>query len=104
MDSNLTMLTAVAALFSPMVISLITRKTWDARAKVAVMVAWSALVGVSTAYLSGNFEGQDILGSVLTAILVTATSYETIFKPTKISPAIEQATSPKPMHEADVTG
>lgn len=104
MEQNLIMLSAVVAIFSPLVISLITRPGWSGKVKTAIMLGYSGVVGVLTAYLSGQFDGLDILGAVLTVILVTATSYQTIFKPSGISPKIEEATSPKPIHEADVTG
>lgn len=101
---NLSLFTAVVAIFSPMVISLITRPGWSGTAKTITMLVWASIVGVGTAFLSGDFNGQDILGSVLLAILVTATSYETIFKPTKISPKIEEITSPAPIEHTNVQG
>lgn len=104
MDENLIMLSAVVALFSPIVISLITQPRWSAKVKTGIMLGYSLIVGVLTAYLSGQFDGVDILGAILTTILVTATSYQTIFKPSGISQKVEAVTSPKPIHEADVTG
>lgn len=104
MSDNLIMFSAVVAIFSPMVISLITQPQWSGRVKTFIMLGYSGVVGVGTAWLAGEFAGLDILGSILTVILVTATSYQTIFKPSGISPAIEEKTSPAIIKHEDVAG
>ena len=92
-SSNQAMWAAVAGWFVPLLISAIVQTGWDSRAK--SLAAFAVCVGVAavTAWLAGQLTLEDLVTSGLIVVVTAKTSYEALWKPTGVAPAIERATS-----------
>lgn len=87
--------------FSPPVISLIQQSRWSARRKSLVAFGFYLVVAAVTAYVLGLFNTGDFFRLALLIFLAGGASYQTLWKPTGLSPAIESATSQRAgRHEA----
>ncbi|MER7707253.1 hypothetical protein ABTX81_30670 [Kitasatospora sp. NPDC097605] len=84
---------AIVAFFSPLATSVVQQPTWPKPARTSVAIGTSALIGIGIAYFAGAFTGRGVLSTVLLTVLVSATAYSTVFKPSGIAPALERATS-----------
>ena len=82
--------------FSPPVISLIQQRTWSTRTKSLVAFAFYLVTAAVAAYFAGLFTLPDIGRIALLIFLAAATSYQALWRPTGVSPAIEKATSAEP--------
>jgi hypothetical protein len=83
--------------FSPPVISTIQQRTWTPRTKALVTFGFCIVTAVIGTYFAGLFTFLDIGRSALLIFLAAAASYQALWKPTGVSPAIEKATSaPEP--------
>lgn len=82
--------------FSPPVISIIQQSRWSPRAQSLVAFGFYVVVAAVTAWFAGLFSIGDISRLALLIFLAAGTSYKTLWKPTGVSPAIENATSPTP--------
>jgi hypothetical protein len=79
---------------SPPVIALIQQRTWSARVKALVAFGFALAVAAVTAYFNGLFTVADIGRLGLLVFLSAVASYQGLWKPTGVAPAIEKATSP----------
>jgi hypothetical protein len=79
--------------FSPPFVSLIQQRKWSARTKSLVAFVFYVVVAAIAAYFSGLFNIGDIGRLGLLIFLSAAASYNALWKPTGVSPAIEKATS-----------
>lgn len=82
--------------FSPPVISLIQQRQWSTRTKSLVAFGFYLVVAGIAAALQGAFNVPDLVRAFLLIFLAAAASYTTLWKPTGVSPAIEDATSNPP--------
>jgi hypothetical protein len=80
--------------FSPPVISVIQQRSWSVRTKSLVAFAFYLVTAAVAAYFVGLFNLPDIGRLALLIFLAAAASYQALWKPTGVSPAIENATSP----------
>lgn len=90
--------------FSPPVISIIQQAAWSARKKSLVAFGFYLVVAAVTAYVLGLFNTTDYFRLVLLIFLAGGASYQTLWKPTGVAPAIQSVTSPKndaPEHRAE---
>lgn len=102
---NLTALNLVVGFLSPIIIATINRPTFDARLKIAVMVAVSVVAGFGTAYFSNSFNAEDIVSSIMVVMVSSITAYTGIFKPSGVAPKLELATSPdRKLNTGDMSG
>lgn len=79
--------------FSPPVISIIQQSRWSARTKSLVAFGFYLVVAAVTAYVLGLFNTTDFFRLALLIFLAGGASYQTLWKPTGVSPAIQSATS-----------
>jgi len=91
---NLTMWTLIVGFLLPNVIALVQRPTFGKRTRTAITGVFCAVAGVGTAYLTGDFNGKDIVSSVLIVGVSTITFYKGFWKSAGVAPAIEEKTSP----------
>lgn len=90
----------VGFLSATFVLPVIQQPHWTDKRRSLVTFAYSIVVGLGTAYLTGAFSGvRDIrtgVSAVLLMLVTAVASYKGFAKPTNIAPAIEDATSSSP--------
>ncbi|AWI32678.1 hypothetical protein [Streptomyces tirandamycinicus] len=83
----------------PLLTAIVQRPQWSVRAKQIVAVAMALAAGVVTVASVGGLDqfqhGLPTLGTIATVLAASQSTYDLIWKPTRIAPAIESATSPK---------
>lgn len=99
--SNLEMWALIVGFFSPPVIALIQQPKWGERLRAVVTFLFAILVGGGTAYFNGElgFEGGTVKAILLVLVMAIGT-YKGFWKPTRVAPTIETATSSsnQPLH------
>lgn len=94
-DTNLTAINAVIAFISAtFILPLIQQPNWSTKTRAAVTFVYCLLVGLVTAWVSGDFDLANATKSVLTVFTVAIVTYQGFAQPTTIAPRIENATSP----------
>lgn len=94
--SNLVMWSLIVGFLAPPVISVIQQPKWSDTARAVFTSIFAVVAGGATAYFNGEFRAGDIVGTILVIGVAAITFYRGFFKPTGISPAIENATSKTP--------
>jgi hypothetical protein len=89
--SNLVLWTAIVSFFAPVVLDLIIQSGWNKRVQAIVAFLASAVIGVTTAFFSGAFNGVGIVTGILLAFVVTITAYKGFWK--QVTPELKAATS-----------
>lgn len=87
----------------PLLIAVVNRPQWTAQMKQIIGIAVAAIGGIGTVLASGNFDAQNWLVTLVAVIGASQAAYALIWKPTKVAPKIEQATSAKPGEEGAVS-
>ena len=95
MSSNLEMWSALVGWFLPMLVAVIQQLMWPTWFRSMVTVVACVVTGFVTTWLTVDFDwNRDLVSSILTVLVAAQASYLAFFKPTKIAPTIERATSP----------
>ena len=89
--SDLVLWTAVVSFFAPIALDLIIQSGWSKRIQSVVAFAASAVIGVTTAWLSGSFTGVGVVTAILLSFVVTINAYKGWWK--QIAPNLKEATS-----------
>lgn len=90
---NLTMWTLIVGFILPNVIAVVQRPSFSKRVRTVVTALFCAAGGAGTAYFNGEFNAKDIVTSMLIVGVATITFYQGFWKPSGVSPAIEDKTS-----------
>ncbi|AYN58647.1 membrane protein [Arthrobacter phage Nandita] len=77
---------------SPPVIAVIQQSRWSARRQSIVAFVFYLVVAAVTAWLNGIFTTVGIVTALLVIFVTGATTYKNLWKPTGVTPAIENAT------------
>lgn len=92
---DLVMWSALVGVLLPPFVAIVNRSTWSRWVRGIVTAVVCVLVGAATAYFEGHLTG----GRAVTAALIVGTaaiaSYRTFWQPSRIAPAIEEATTPR---------
>lgn len=91
--TNLEMWALVVGFFSPVVLSVIQQPTWPQWARALVTFVFSVVVGGATAWFQNEFNGKDIVTTVLIVLVAAISTYKGLWQPTNVAPAIESVTS-----------
>lgn len=96
----------LAGFLTPLLTSVVQQPTWTSRTRTLVAVVASVIVGVVTLLANGSFNDgpQTVLSIVALVVVTSATAYKTIYVPSGIAPAIENATSKTPPQAPDPSG
>jgi peptidoglycan/LPS O-acetylase OafA/YrhL len=96
----------LAGFLTPLLTSVVQQPTWTSRTRTLVAVVASVIVGVVTLLANGTFsEGPQTVLSILALVVVTsATAYKTLYVPSGLAPALENATSKTPPAAPDPSG
>ncbi|WP_445520378.1 hypothetical protein [Streptomyces sp. NEAU-174] len=83
----------------PLITALVQRPAWSAEVKKMVAVVLALVAGVITVATSGGWEqfqhGTMTFATITAVLAASQSTYDLIWKPSKVAPAIESATSPK---------
>ncbi|MEU1355278.1 hypothetical protein ABZ410_15460 [Streptomyces cinnamoneus] len=89
----------------PLLTAIVQRPAWSAEVKKAVAVVLALVAGVVTVAASGGwaqFQHGTLTFATLTAVLAASqTTYDLLWKPSKVAPVIEAVTSPQPAGQAE---
>lgn len=91
--SNLEMWALIVGFLLPPALSVIIQTGWSERLQAVIAFAACALAGAGTAYFQGDLTGERFVEAGLVILVTTIATYKGFWKPTKISPTIEAATS-----------
>ncbi|HTW17098.1 MAG TPA: hypothetical protein VMF51_18350 [Nocardioides sp.] len=78
---------------SPLLIAVVQQPTWSGRRRTLVTIVWSIVAGGGTAFFTDEFTGRSLLSCFLVICVAAIATYQSIWRPLKIAPAIEAATS-----------
>ncbi len=92
-SNNVIMYAALVGFISPLVLSLIIQTGWSVRVQAAVAFIYCILVGAGICYVLDLWQGADIVACILILFTVTVAFYKNFWKPTGVSPKIEEATT-----------
>lgn len=88
----------------PLLIAVVQRPNWSTRSKQIVAVVASLIAGVITVAAADGWaqfqQGKLTTATIVGVLLAAQTSYDVLWKPTKLAPVIEAATSPKSAQQA----
>ncbi|NUL21861.1 hypothetical protein [Streptomyces lunaelactis] len=88
----------------PLLTAIVQRPAWSAEVKKVVAVVLALVAGVATVAASGGweqFQQGTLAFATITAVLAASqTTYDLIWKPSKVAPAIESVTSSKGSEQA----
>lgn len=84
--SNAALWAGFIGLFTPVLVSFITRANWNPWLKFLVAVGVAAVTGIGSAYFDNQFGGVALTQAIGLAITATIGSYEIIWKNTPIAP------------------
>lgn len=93
LGDNLFLLSAIIGYFMPVVTSAVINSSWSSQVKGIVSVLVSIALGAGTAYVAGQWNGQDITTSVLVILFLGTVMHRNFWKTSGIGPSIEQATN-----------
>jgi len=88
--TNAELWAALVGAILPAIVAWVIRSTWSAETKGAVAVVTAVLAGAGTAFVSGQWSGEDVLRSVLIVAFLSQIAYQTFWKPSGIGNRIEQ--------------
>lgn len=94
--SNLEMWALVVGALLPPVLSIIMQSGWSEQIQAVVAFIACAIAGAGTAYFQGDLTGRRFVEAGLVILVTTIATYKGFWKPTRISPTIEAATSASP--------
>lgn len=94
--SNLEMWALVVGFLLPPVLSIVMQTGWSEAVQSVVAFLGCALAGAGTAYFQGDLTGRRFVEAGLVVLVTAIATYKGFWKPTRISPTIEKATSPAP--------
>lgn len=99
MDNSLEVITdaqmwaLVVGFISPLLIAVVQQPRWRGPIRVLVTLGWAVVTAFGTAYFTGEFSGRGVLSCFLVIAVTAISSYQSIWVPTRIAPAIEARTS-----------
>ncbi|MFI1201599.1 hypothetical protein ACH4VR_19470 [Streptomyces sp. NPDC020883] len=86
--------------FLPLITAIVQRPAWSRELKRVVAVVLALIAGVATVAVDGGWEqfqhGTLTFATIAAVLTASQATYDLIWQPSKIAPAIESATSRKP--------
>jgi hypothetical protein len=91
--SNFQMWALIVGFLMPPVQSIIQQTAWSDRVRALVNFAACAVAGAGVAYFQGDLTGRRFVEAGLVVFVAAIATYKGAWKPTGISPTIENATN-----------
>lgn len=89
LGDNLTLYAALLGSVMPGLIAAINRRRWAREVKAASAIVISVAVGAGTAYFSGNWDGSDVLRSILIVAFLGQIAYHQFWRPSGLADRLE---------------
>lgn len=85
--------------FLPLITAIAQRPSWSTEVKKIVAVVLALVAGVVTVATAGGWEqfqhGTLTFATIMSVLAASQATYDLVWKPSKVAPAIESVTSPK---------
>jgi hypothetical protein len=91
-DTNVGRWAFLVGTFLPLAAAAVIRQRWRSEVKGGAVFVFSVLAAAGTSYFAGEFERGDFLSAALIILVMASITYQTLWKPSGIAPAIEQQT------------
>jgi len=91
--SNLEMWALIVGFLLPPALSIVMQTGWSQQLQAVVAFVACAAAGAGTAYFQGDLTGERFVEAGLVILVTTIATYKGFWKPTRVSPTIEAATS-----------
>ena len=92
--SNLEMWALIVGFFLPPAIAIVQQPTWSEPVRAIVTFLVCAVAAAGTAYFQGDLTSRRFVEAGLVILVTTIATFKGFWKPTKVAPEIEAATSP----------
>lgn len=83
----------VVGFLSPVLLAVVMQPRWPRSAQALVAFAWCVIAAGVGLYLDGRLDAADWAASTLKVLVAAIASYQGVWKPTGVAPAIERATT-----------
>lgn len=97
LSNDLLMWNLLVGFLLPNAVAVVNQPGWSRATKAVWTLIVCVLAGAGTAWFNGAFTGRGVVSSILVIAVLALVTYQTIWKPSGIAPAIERATSPDPL-------
>ena len=91
--TDIQMYALIVGFLLPPALSVLIQSGWSDRVKAVVAFVACAVAGAGTAYLQGDLTGKRFISAGLIILTTGLATYRNFWKPTGISPKIEEATN-----------
>lgn len=82
----------LVGVFLPLIIAAVNRTMWPGAVKLVVSALLCVFASFVTVYLVGQWNGRDVVGSLILVATFSYASYHWAWKPSGVAPAVERAT------------
>ena len=93
---NIELWSLVVGFLLPPVLSIIMQSHWSDQVQAVVAFVACLLAGAGTAYFQGDLTAKRWVEASLVVLVTTIATYKGFWKPTRVSPTIEAATTANP--------
>lgn len=83
----------VVGVFVPLLVALVNQAHWASWVKGVVTAGMSTIAGLATDWQQGAFHGLNWIATSVLVLLVASGAYQAFWKPSRIAPLIEAATT-----------
>ena len=91
--SDYQMLSLLIGFVLPLVISVIQQPSWSKPLRAWVTLAVCVITGFLIVYTTGQLNGKSLVTSILIVLVAALATYSKFWKPSSLSPVIEQRTA-----------
>lgn len=91
--SNLAMWSLIVGFLLPPAIAVVQQPRWSEPVRAIVMFVVCLIAAAGTAYFQGDLTGRRWIQAALLIVVATIATFKGLWKPTRVAPEIEAATS-----------
>jgi hypothetical protein len=91
-DTNVGRWAFLVGTFLPLAAAAVIRQRWRSEVKGGAVFVFSLIAAAGTAHFAGELHRGDFLSAALIILVMASITYQTLWKPSGIAPAIEQQT------------
>jgi hypothetical protein len=91
-DTNVGRWSFLVGFFLPLAAAAVIKQRWSSQVKGGAVFVLSAIAAAGTSFFAGDLQGGDFISAALIILVMASITYQTLWKPTGIAPAIEART------------
>src|SRR4051812_3201163 len=99
--TNVALWALALSILTPLATSLIQQPRFSRNVRIGIAAAVSVVVGAGTAYFSGDLTGKSLVVAIGIVLVGAEATYQKVWRPSGLAPAIENATSPTPVPQSE---